>query len=125
MALTSKMAKWMKKQVKEVPKEDRSLKTMAKEEMKAIEMVNLSKKELEELAKGKGGKANTARAELDRRALKKEMKQGKEKYDEDLIGTPSTTDYKKFRSGLYNRGGAVKKPAAKKPAVKKPVKKGK
>lgn len=124
MAVSSKMAKWMAKQVKEVPKDDPELKRIAKDEMAAIEMVNMPKKDLEEMAKGRGRKAEAASDEIARRQAKKEVKKGNPDVDPDQAATPSTSDYKNFREGLYNKGGmAKKKPAAKKAPAKKVAKK--
>ena len=124
MAVSSKMAQWMAKQVKEVPKDEPKLKRIAKDEMAAIEMVSMPKKDLEEMAKGRGRKAEAASDEIARREAKKELKKGNPDVDPDQAGTPSTSDYKKFREGVYNKGGmAKKKPAAKKTttAKKKPA----
>jgi hypothetical protein len=119
MPVSRKMAQWMSKQIKEVPKDDPDLKELAKQEMAALEMVNMSKKELEELSKGRGRKAEAASDEIARRIAKKEIKQGKD-VDPDLAGTPSSSEYRKFREGVYNKGGMVKKkPAAKKAATAK------
>ena len=122
MPVSRKMAQWMAKQVKEVPKDNPPLKQIAKSEMAAIEMVNMPKKELEELAKGRGIKADAADVELARRAAKKEIKKGNTDIDPDQAAAPSTSDYKKYRASVYNKGGVVKKkPAAKKAPAKKVV----
>jgi len=127
MPVSRKMAQWMSKQIKEAPKEDPNLKDpnlpdlkeLAKQEMAAIEMVSMSKKELEELSKGRGRKAEAASDEIARRIAKKELKKGNPDVHPDLAGTPSASDYRKFREGVYNKGGMVKKkPAAKKAPAK-------
>ena len=67
-------------QIKEVPENSPELKRIAKDEMSAIEMVNMPKKDLEEMAKGRGRKAEAASDEIARRQAKKEIKnKGKNK----------------------------------------------
>ena len=122
MPVSRKMAQWMSKQIKEVPENSPELKRIAKDEMSAIEMVNMPKKDLEEMAKGRGRKAEAASDEIARRQAKKEIKKGNPDVDSDQAAAPSTSDYKKFREGVYNKGGmAKKKPAAKKAPAKKSV----
>jgi len=74
MGVTTKMAAWMKKQVKDVPADS---KAEVKEEMRAIEMTKLSNAELKEAAKGRSNRAESAQDELERRSLKQGIKKGK------------------------------------------------
>jgi hypothetical protein len=136
MAVTSKMAKWMSKQVKERPSQYSKKET--KEAMDRIEMSRMSKKELEDTGYGgTGRRADAAIDELERREINKYREKVKDvaPYPAKKIPAPGTTEYKKIteeakKKKLY-AGGAIKKIAAKKltpvkkPAVKNPIKKGK
>ena len=133
MAVTSKMAAWMKKQITERRPEDRAVDI--KDEMDYIEMGRMSKKELEEIAKGRGRKADIADLELSRRNLNKKIEKETPGFEDEKIEKAySTTEYKKYRNpdpnemakgGMAKKKVAAKKPAVKKPAVKKPIKRGK
>ena len=125
--LPSKMAAWMAKQVKNRPK-GYSAKEI-KDEMDYIEMGRMSKKELIEIAKGKGRKASTAQLELDRRFFNKNPLPGDTDGKSSAASTKSYSKWAKERKAdevkkdKFNVGGMpAKKPVAKKPvAAKKPI----
>ena len=124
MAVSSKMAKWMAKQVKETP--EGMSKSSIKEEMDYIEMGRMPKKELEEIAKGRGRRADIADLELGRRFSNKAREKGGPLEGEEKEKAHSTTKYKEWRdrqdSNEMAKGGmAKKKPAAKKAPAKKTV----
>ena len=159
--LTSKLSSWIAKKMKDAPaKFDKSNPVMPKDDMKEalrqIEMTKLSNAELKELAekakyrysgKPRSTRSDMAMDELDRRGLKKFMKQQKIKYDDDfhnpvyndstnkrLSDAYSASDLRKeidrFKKQAKDKKGAgfqiggmpAKKPVARKPvAAKKPV----
>ena len=152
---TGKMADWVAKKMKDAPaKFDKSNPVMPKEDMKEallqIEMTKLSNAELKELAekakyrysgKSRYTRSDMAMDELDRRGLKKFMKQQKIKYDDDshnpvyndttnkrLSDAYSASDLRKeidrFKKGAKDKKGAgfqVGGMPAKKPVARKPV----
>lgn len=130
MGVTTKMAAWMKKQMKDVP--SGFTKADVKEEMDAIEMTKLSKSELSDISKGKSKRAMAAADELDRRQYNKDVKSGRESGPYAAKEPPITPEdhrqWKKQVSGNtptkkqaeeFAKGGMVKKkPAAKKAPAK-------
>jgi len=124
--LTNKMAAWMAKQVKDRPK-GYSAKEI-KDEMDYIEMGRMSKKDLIEIAKGKGRKASTAQLELDRRFFNKNPLPGDTDGKSPAASTKSYAKWAKERKSeeakkdKFNVGGMpAKKPVAKKPVARKPM----
>jgi len=113
MGVTTKMAAWMKKQMKDVPAG--SSKAEVKGEMEAIEMSKLSKAELNEAAKGRSNRAASARDEIERRSLKRAIKQGKAKDTEVEPGynlsDPITPDM--YRSWKNRQGSGTPSKAEK------------
>jgi hypothetical protein len=76
MGVSTKMAAWMKKQMRDIP--EGFTKADVKEEMDAIEMAKLSKAELSDISKGRSKRAMAAADELDRRQMNKDVKSGRE-----------------------------------------------
>ena len=152
MPVTTKLAKWMSKKIKDTPKtiqkgDPRYDKEGLKADLLMVEMTKLPKKELEELAKKPRSKRGEAALdEMERRLRKKDViKKGtyadereNPVYDTKtgarLSDALSASDIRKeiedraveAKQRGFAKGGMVKKkPAAKKPAVKKLTKKGK
>jgi hypothetical protein len=76
MGVSTKMAAWMKKQMRDIP--EGFTKADVKEEMDAIEMTKLSKAELSDISKGRSKRAMAAADELDRRQMNRDVKSGRE-----------------------------------------------